>query len=101
MEQQQISFGYLFKHVKPGGYYIIEDVHTSLPQYHVGYGVEKNGENTTLTMINNYIRTAMINSKYLTPEEKNYLTENIEYCSLFFRNNKEHSLAVIFKKKDS
>jgi hypothetical protein len=52
-------------------------------------------------MINNYIRTAMINSKYLTPEEKNYLTEKIEYGSLFFRNNKLHSMTAILKKKNS
>src|SRR5688500_2649785 len=29
MEQQQVSLGFLFKHVRPGGYYVIEDVHTS------------------------------------------------------------------------
>jgi cephalosporin hydroxylase len=31
MEQQQVSLGFLFRHVKPAGYYVIEDVHTSLP----------------------------------------------------------------------
>ena len=59
MEQQQTSFGYLFKYVKPGGYYIIEDVHTSLPRYYSGYGVVESGENSTLTMVNKYIKTQL------------------------------------------
>jgi hypothetical protein len=29
MKQQQITFGYLIDYVKPGGYYILEDLHTS------------------------------------------------------------------------
>ena len=38
MEMQQVSLGYLFRHVRPGGYYVVEDVHTSLRKYHGGYG---------------------------------------------------------------
>jgi len=100
MEQQQISLGYLFKHVKGGGYYIIEDVHTSLPEYypHPHYGVEENKNNSTLRMINNFIKNARIESKYLTLEEENYLNTNIEYCNLFFRNNDHHSITCIMKK---
>jgi hypothetical protein len=100
MEQQQISFGYLFNYLKPGGYYIIEDVHTSIPFYRPGFGVEEDKKNTTLLMINRFIRYARIISKYLTPEEKAYLNDSIEYCNLFFRNNPRHSIACIFKKKN-
>jgi len=71
MEQQQISFGYLFKHIKPGGYYIIEDVHTSLHSRYPGYGVEHGKRNTTLYMIHYFIKRTVIKSKYLTEEEKN------------------------------
>jgi len=100
MEQQQTSFGYLFKYVKPGGYYIIEDVHTSLPRYYRGYGVVETGENSTLTMINKYIKAGKIESQYLTPEESKYLTENIEYCNLFFRKKRRYpSITCIFKKR--
>lgn len=99
MEQQQISFGYLFKHLKPHGYYIIEDVHTSIPFYRPGFGVEEDQKNTTLLMVNRFIRYAQIKSKYLTPEEKEYLNNSIEYCNLFFRNNPKHSIASVFKKR--
>jgi len=102
MEQQQTSFGYLFKYVTPGGYYIIEDVHTSLPEFYpqTFYGVAKNEKNSTLRMINKYMRTGKIESQYLTPDESKYLTKNIEYCNLFFRKRKtKPSITCILKKR--
>jgi hypothetical protein len=56
-------------------------------------------KNTTLTMIEKYLRESIIASQYMTPEEQTYLTEQIEYCNLFFRNTRAHSMACIFKKK--
>lgn len=99
MEQQQVSFAYLFKYVKPGGYYIIEDVHTSLagPKN----GVEQNGENTTLTMIENFMRTGRIKSKYMTGEEAGYLNFNIKFCNMLRRKTiNGFSMVCVFKKKD-
>jgi len=99
MEQQQVSFGYLFKYLKAGGYYVIEDVHTSLVDRYPNFGGEKDEHNTTLTMINHFIRNGRIKSVYLTPEEQNFLENNIEYCNLFFRLNYAHSITCIFKRK--
>jgi cephalosporin hydroxylase len=101
MDQQQISLGYLFRFVKPGGHYIVEDIHTSLPQFYPGYGVEPDGGNSTLTMIERYIRGAppKFESKYMLPEEMQYLNENVEFADLNFRNNSVHSIMCIFKKK--
>jgi hypothetical protein len=101
MNMQQISFGFLFKHVKPGGYYVIEDVHTSLPNRYPGFGVQKEEENTTLGMINGFIRQEKIRSVYLTPDEMEYLNNTIEYCNLWVSNNSAHSMTCIFKKKES
>ena len=95
MEQQQVSFGYLFKYLKPSGYYIIEDVHTSLDD---SYTVEENEENTTLRMINGFIRNGKIKSEYMTIEEENYLIDSIEYCNLLSRNE-GNSITCIFKKR--
>jgi len=105
MEQQQISLGFLFRHVKPGGYYIIEDLHTSL--WKSGSGAEPDESNTTLTMIQTFIKTRSINSKYLANEEAEYLNNTIAYCNLFSRNESFsnispiHSITCILKKKDS
>jgi len=101
MEQQQTSFGFFFKHVKPGGYYVIEDVHTSLPELYRGYGVQDNEANTTLTMINSFIRHGRIQSQYLRRDEIEYLNSHIEYANLFSRRNQlgSISLTCIFQKK--
>jgi hypothetical protein len=99
MEMQQTSFGFFFKHLKPGGYYVIEDVHTSLTDRWKGYGAEKDESNTTLTMVNGIVRHGKVKSKYLTPEEIDYLNNQIEYVNLFSRQNEPHSTAAIFRKK--
>lgn len=99
MDQQQISAGYLFKYVRPGGFYVIEDVHTSLPSIWSGFGVEPGGGNSTLAMIENFIADGRIESRYLSGAEAKYLTRNIEYCNLVERNNRYHSMACILKKR--
>ena len=119
MEQQQISLGFLFRHVKPGGYYIIEDLQTSLrklyePNFgpdplHIylwklkqsNFGAEPDESNTTLTMIQTFMKTSSINSKYLTNEEVEYLNKTIAYCNIFYRNDTlTPTITCILKKKD-
>jgi hypothetical protein len=99
MEQQQTSLGFFFKYVKPGGYYVIEDVHTSPPERYQGYGVQDDEKNSTLNMINSFIRQGRIQSQYLRPDEIDYLNSHIEYTNLFARNNEAHSMTCIFQKK--
>jgi hypothetical protein len=99
MKQQQVSFAYLFPYLKRGGYYIIEEVQSSIYSvYGTRYEVERNEENATLTMINNFMRTGQIKSKYMTPEEENDLAVNIAYCN-FFNRHASDSMTCIFKKK--
>ena len=99
MEMQQVSFGFFFKHLKPGGYYVLEDIHTSLLDRFQGYGADKDESNTTLTVMNGLIRHGIAKSKYMTPEEIDYLNKHIEYVNLFVRQNKPHSTVAIIRKK--
>jgi cephalosporin hydroxylase len=100
MEQQQVSLGFLFKYVRPGGYYILEDIHTSLPALWKGYGVEPDGKNSTLHMIQDYVQSvpATFKSKYMLPEEMKYLNEHVEFVNLNYRGARP-SIVCIFKKK--
>ena len=100
MEQQQVSLGYLFPHVRPGGYYVIEDLHTSLPALWKGYGVSRDGSNTTLRMIENFIRGAQpsIRSQYMLPGEMQYLDAQIESITLTHRPQSRSIMAVVKKR---
>jgi demethylmacrocin O-methyltransferase len=100
MKQQQVSLGFLFRHVRPGGYYIIEDVHTSLPALWKGYGVARDGRNTTLRMLENFVRSSSpaIRSEYMLESEMAYLTEHIESVTITHRP-KSRSIVCVLKKK--
>jgi hypothetical protein len=100
MEQQQVSLGFLFKFVKAGGYYILEDIHTSIPALWQGYGVEPDGSNSTLRMIQEYMQSVppTFKSKYMLPEERKYLDENVEFANLLYRSS-TRSIVCIFKKR--
>lgn len=100
MEQQQVSLGFLFTHVRPGGYYIIEDVHTSLPALWKGYGVARDGRNTTLRMLENFVRSSSpaIRSEYMLESEMAYLTDHIESVTIAHRP-KSRSIVCVLKKK--
>lgn len=91
MDQQQISFGMLFPTLKSGGFYIIEDIHTSFPNLYPGYGVEAGGDKSTYAMIDRFVKTGKISSKYLTREENEYLSKNVSRCLYFLRANRFHS----------
>ncbi len=95
MHQQQISLGFLFQYLKPGGFYILEDVHTS---FYTDFGVEDNGANSTYTMIFNYVGNVEMKSRYMTEAEMLYLEDNIEYVNLFFRNTAYQSITTVFQK---
>ena len=100
MEQQQVSLGFLFKFVRPGGYYVIEDVHTSLPALWKGYGVERGGGNTTLRMLENFMRGSQprIRSKYMLVDEMEYLTATIDSVVLTHRPQSKSLMAILRKK---
>lgn len=99
MDMQQISLGYLFPHVRPGGFYVVEDVHTSLGRYHGGYGLSLFGGNSTFRVFETFVRTGRFESRYMTREEERYLTEQVEYGNLFVRQDAEHSATWLLRKR--
>ena len=107
ISHQQISLGFLFKYIKKGGQYWIEDLHTSDSSVWYkgktlyGYDMFFNKGESTVDIINNYLETKIFNSPFLTDKENKYLTENTKLCKLhnlpetFYGFNK----LALFKKK--
>jgi hypothetical protein len=96
MFQQQTSLGCLFKHVKSGGYYILEDLHTSrLERFN-----DENCIKTSLDILLEFNNTGKIVSNYMTTEEIAYLEKHIE--SVYVWSNTEDmasSVTAIIEKK--
>ena len=110
MDHMQISFGFLFKFLKKGGIYIIEDVHTSYPYHvipnHLGnlndfkkrWHISKDFYNTTYIMLKNYEIFNRIHSSYMSDEEMKYINNNINYFNLNIRNEYK-SVTCVMKHK--
>jgi ubiquinone/menaquinone biosynthesis C-methylase UbiE len=106
MVHQQISLGALFKKLKSGGLYVVEDLHTSYHEYreNIMYNNRLFGltnDNSTVDFLNG-ITNKINKNKYLTTEEYEYLCENIESIEIFEtsrKNNNEFSITSIIKKK--
>lgn len=92
MKQQQISFGCLFRHLKKGGVFIIEDLHTSRYGLNSEY-INKDDLITTLDMLQNFKNTNNIISNHMLDHEIKYLEDNIESIEMWSKNI-EHNISV-------
>ena len=99
MEQQQVSFGFLFPHVRPGGMYVIEDIHTSFPHLYPGYDVDEDESNSTFSMFVDFVRDGEFESPYLDDQELAYLNAHVEHCLYSYRDNAFHSDFILCEKK--
>lgn len=91
MQQQQVTLGHLFKNLKSGGVFVIEDLHTS------GIGAYMSpGDVPTLEMLHRFNETGKMESTYMTPEEAQYLQDNIK--SLNVEEGLVSPIAFIIKK---
>jgi len=88
MNHQQISLGFLFPFLKPNGFYVIEDIHTSF--FEKGYGINTERSNTTYWLLKNYQNKISIESQYMTKEENIYLKHNIESCYVYEKYEQSH-----------
>lgn len=101
MYDQQITFAKLFKMLKSGGIYILEDLHTSIeaPLPEKSWLNWGDGTKTlTLNMLEEFVNTGILKSDYLTSEEMEYLNQNIKSVDIF-RNRPEWSITSVIIKK--
>lgn len=101
MYDQQITLAKLFKTLKSGGIYVLEDLHTSLealmPEKDwCGWGDPT--KTITLDMLKNFISTGKIQSDYLTEDDITYLNENILSVEIY-QNRPDWSITSVIIKK--
>ncbi len=103
-EHQQKSLGCLFKNVKPGGYYIIEDVINFDENCFFGQQKEDSSDLTDI-VFRKYLETNKINSIYIPKEQCEYIENNIDDIFLYDAKNRQNSPIIgpskllIIKKK--
>lgn len=106
-ECQQKSLGILFKYLRSGGFYIIEDV--------IDYSDLKNGSwwnqkrsdcsDSTDFVFSKYLKEGIFESDYMTEDEKKYFLDNIEDIYIFDQQNRNNSPVsgtsklIVIKKK--
>lgn len=98
MKQQQVSFGALFKRLKNGGIYILEDLHTSrLEQLGT---IAPDDIITTLDMLYTIQYTKNVISNHILDEEKEYIINTIDDIRVWTRTPEyNQSVTSIIKKK--
>lgn len=96
MCDQQKTLARLFPLVRPGGYFVIEDIHTSLQS---GYDVTISPNNKTLTMVEKYIKTGKWDSVYMNKEDTEYLNNNTEMARVI--KITISSITCIIRKKST
>jgi hypothetical protein len=96
MKQQQTSFGVLFKKLKSGGVYVIEDLHTSDRQP----WMNDEDEISTLNMLRNFKNNNEITSNHMNEDEKKYIQNNTQSIEIWSRTEdfQESVTSIIIKK---
>jgi hypothetical protein len=89
---QMISLGHLFKYVKSGGYYILEDM--SIPEQVVC--CIRNDE--TYKILQQFKETGKIVSEHLLSEEIDYLEKNVKSIEIHHDIQNAYAVAIITKK---
>jgi predicted O-methyltransferase YrrM len=81
MQQQQLTFKTYFPLLKPGGMYVVEDLHTS---YIMGHQYNPTSTAiTTLSLLQNLekdLKDRTLQTEFIDVEELNAIKEQIEYC---------------------
>jgi hypothetical protein len=102
MQGQQCTLAVLWRHLSPGGMYIVEDLHTSLPHNtHEwrGGGCLPDFSNSSLRALQNLQNTGKMASIYMTEAEQQMISDECSACRVFdTRNDERHITSVLIKK---
>ena len=84
-DDQQISWGFLWQYLKPGGLYVIEDIAVPREFYKSREKDDRWGisdiekfSDSTFNVILDFIENERLNSPYMTEKEQNHISDTVE-----------------------
>ena len=80
---QQMTLAILFPYITPGGYYIIEDLHSNRPLYRKTKRKRRRNIAKTMLVLESFSKSGKMTGKLFTEEVSKYLTENIDMCKTY------------------
>ena len=97
---QQISLGFLFKYLNPGGNYIVEDLHTShYVDWMSDWGLQVDYPDSAYNVLNRLEKGEGLSSQHISEQDTKYIMDNVGSIKIFDRDNdKEHITSIITKK---
>lgn len=100
MDHQQSSFGVLFKYVKPGGYYIIEDLQSSFDWQLDRFKIKKDYSNTTYKFLNTLLDGNLIET-YINKDDAEFIKKEVDDINIIdCYGDKKHITSIIRRKKE-
>ena len=94
MHHQQITLGYLFRHLRQGGCYVIEDLQTSYHDICNPTGTQYN----TMLMLEVLKHTGTVLSDHIADADKVYIQEHLAACEIFKVTPFESETALLWKR---
>ena len=94
MKHQQSTFSKLWSHVKPDGFYVVEDIHTSFLPKLESCSADAHNEklvHTTFRMIESLKYEKDFHSKYVSRHVFETLRQDVKHVTIWVRLPKEHS----------
>jgi len=97
---QQVSLGFLFKHLNSGGFYIVEDLHTSfLNDWLQPLNLTCDSQETAYNVLKRLEDNQQLSTPFIKNEDIKYITDNLKSIRIFdINNNKQHITSILEKK---
>ena len=95
MLDQQVSLGFLFRHLAPKGLYVIEDLNTS---NNPKFGLPKGHPQTTLNVLERFNIGRDLYTNYITQKEAIHFESHVRQCKIHSLRDGKNIIAFIRKR---
>jgi hypothetical protein len=82
--------------LRPGGLFIIEDIHTSLER---GYDLPPTSSQTALRVVERFNRTGVFQSKFVSQQDARYIVSRVASAEVFVTGSKSSRTALLKTRK--